>query len=185
MMWPVRAVPFISSGVTYSPPVCLSSSTSHPLSGSIHTALHHSDGPANHWDQWLGLDLPKWSYPGLHRRCRRSPHPHSNCRPNSPTLTARPSRVPLSIRLASMHIHQLSRASWPAKRARPCTHTHTHKRATSDGEADRPGKQTSHSPVVHIMFHDFAARDVSCPKKHIGAENTEHQKKKKKVRKRQ
>lgn len=30
------------------------------------------------------------------------------------------------------------------------------------------------------MFHDFAARDVSCPKKHIGVENTERQKKEKK-----
>lgn len=125
MMWPVRAVPFISSGVTYSPRVCPSSSTSHPLSGSIHTALHHSDGPANHRDQWLGLDLPKWSYPGLHRH-RPPLFPTATAvQTLPPSLPVPPASLPLSIRLASMHIHQLSRASWPAKRARPCTHTHT------------------------------------------------------------
>lgn len=56
-----------------------------------------------------------------------------------------------------MHFHQLSRASWPAKRARPHTHTKW-------WEADKPGKQTSHRPMVHIMFPDLTARDVFFPK---------------------
>lgn len=30
-------------------------------------------------------------------------------------------------------------------------------------EADKPGKQTSHSPMVHLMFPDLSARDVSFP----------------------
>lgn len=55
---------------------------------------------------------------------------------------------PLPVRLASMHIHQLSRASWPAQRAR---HTHTQGRVMWK----QTGKQTSHSPLVHIMFCDF------------------------------
>lgn len=63
-----------------------------------------------------------------------------------------------------MHIHQLSRASWPAQRARPHTHVCAH--TWRDGEADRPGKQTSHSPVVHLMFHDMTASDVSFPNTH-------------------
>lgn len=60
-------------------------------------------------------------------------------------------RSPLSIRLASMHIHQLSRASWPAQRARH-TNTHTCGRVMWK----QTGKQTSHSPLVHIMFCDLA-----------------------------
>lgn len=105
-----------------------------------------SDRPANHRDQWLGVDLPKWSYTRQHP---------SIPRPNALHCLF---SIHLSIypfRLASMHIHQLSRASWPAKRARPHSpapdsqhhHTQTH---TPTG----PGKQTSHSPVVHRMWPD-------------------------------
>lgn len=105
---------FIGSDVTYShsdsPSFSLHVSLP-PL--SIHTSLHQSDRPANHWDQWLGVDLPKWSHTSL-----TSLRP-----PSKPPLP--PSSSPF-IRPFRQYAYPSAQPSIAASKASQCTHTYTH-----------------------------------------------------------
>lgn len=86
--------------------------------------------------------------------------------PTSPKPPPQPSHPHSRAFSTSPFIHPLSQYAFPsaqssivASKASQTPHTHT-----QWWEADKPGKQTSHSPMVHIMFPDLTAPDVSFPK---------------------
>lgn len=97
--------------------------------------------------------MPKWSY-----------HQLTSLRPTSkPLPPPQSSSISPFIRPFKPVCISISSAEHRGQQSEP-DHTHTH--IPKDGEADRPGKQTSHSPMVHLMFHDLTASDVSFPKTH-------------------
>lgn len=73
----------------------------------------------------------------------------------------------------SPFIHPLSQYAFPSAQSSIVASKASQTLNTKWWEADKPGKQTSHSPMLHIMFPDLTAHDVSFPK------HTRPQKKKK------
>lgn len=120
------------------------------LPPSIHTSLHHSlTDPLITETNGLELICPNGA------TLANIPPPYVQ-----PHLPSSPPAISPFIRPFSQYAYPSAQPSIVASKASQTPHTHTDTHTSRDGEADRPGKQTSHSPMVHLMFHDLTASDT-------------------------